>query len=365
MKKILWITIVSLCIGVAGNACATLLTNGGFEADTSSTPAGWTDFGGAPHQAFTAGWAASEGTNGFWMKAWNANKDGGIYQDVSATEGSIYTLDGSTSVTTNFVNNGGTLQVSLIFLNGVGGELSRVSNRWDEVDEYTTNQAHEPMATLQACAPLQTATARVEIHWTTDAVIEQTGNASPMADGFVLTESAFGLLNGGFELDQNVPPTNWTAFGNSNFKAQNSGFATSVGTNGCWMQGWVENRDGGIYQDVAAAPGFNYTLNGDMKVETGFQASSGTVSIAVQCLDASDTVLDQASHIWSLGAYPGTTGFFTIDPLEITWAPATTAKVRARLYLATQSVGAEGSCMADDLSLTAEFVPRGTLITIQ
>jgi hypothetical protein len=346
---------------VSGSVSATLLTNGGFESGSFSD---WTEFGEVPQEVSSLGFVVEEGTYGVWMKAWNANKDGGIYQDASASEGSIYALDAAIKVPTNFVNSGSVLEVSLLFLNGSDAELSRVSNRWDSVNG-STDGAYESMATLQAMAPLGTVTVRTKLHWITDDLIEATSDSSPMADSFVLTESTFGLLNGGFEEDTGGTPVGWTAFGDENMISFTAPFARTEGTNGLWMQGWVEDRDGGVYQDVAAASGFNYALNGNMKVEASFQSTSGTVSVAVQCLDASDAVLDQQLHSWSFGAYPPTVDFFTIEPLEINWAPAATTKVRTRFYLVSQSAGAEGSAMADDLSLTMEFVPRGMVFFVR
>lgn len=369
MKRLIWIAIMGLSVGMTGDTRATLLTNGGFEADDSATPAGWTQFGLATDKAQTAGWAAYEGTNGFYMQAWNTDQDGGIYQDAGASEAKIYTLDAATVVPTNFTFNGNTLEVSLIFLDGSGDELLRVSNAWDSVNGSTTN-VYLPMTTLQACAPRETATARANLHWTTDSLQENAFNPrNPMADSFVLTESAFGLSNGGFEADASATPASWTQFGTAGDKAQTAGWAASEGTNGFWMQAWAINQDGGIYQDLAATPGFNYTLNADIKISNNFMSNGGSLTVALQCLDSSDSLLVEDKHTWSSSALPDTLeSFFAIDPLEVNWAPSTTAKMRARIHWTTDGVienSGNASPMADALALIMEFVPRGTMVVIQ
>jgi hypothetical protein len=367
MKKLVWNMIAGLCIGLAGNVSAALLTNGGFEAGKGDYT-GWTQFGNAEHEIMNQAWATYEGTNGFYIHGWKLNKDGGIYQDVSASAGNIYTLDAAIKVPTNYTYNGGTLVVSLMFLDGSDTELSHVSNAWDSVNGSTTN-VYGPMATLQACAPLNTASARVKIHLTTDGFMENDFNPrNPMADSFVLTESSFGLLNGGFEVDNTF--TNWTEFGGAPQEVATATWAASEGTNGVRMKGWNLNEDGGFYQDVPAAPVFNYTLNAHLKIGSAYLYSAGdSLTVALQCLDASDTLLDESSHVWSFGAGPATYDvFFAIDPLILKRAPEDTAKVRARVHWVTdgtkQGSGQE-SVMADVFSLTYEFVPQGTLIFIK
>ena len=360
MKQVLWIMIAGLCIGLAGNAGATMLSNGGFETGDFS---GWTEFGTVAQAVEGSPFAVYEDTYGVWMKAWNINYDGGYYQDVSASEGNVYTLDAAIKVPTNFINNGSVLEVSLIFLNSSGTELSRVSNVWDSANGSTTN-VYLPMTTVQACAPLKTATARVNVHWTTDGVIEESNNSSPMSDSFVLTESAFGLANGGFETDNTF--TNWTEFGGAEQGVATATWAAHEGTNGVRMRGWNLNQDGGFYQDVVAAPGFDYTLNAYIKIGSEFHQDAGdTVTVALQCLDASDTLLDESSHAWSPAAMPATLdAFFAIDPLVVTGAPAGTAKVRARVHWTTDEnrvAGGQESAMADNVALTLEFVPSVSL----
>jgi hypothetical protein len=149
-----------------------------------------------------ADWAAEEaGGQGVWLQGWAANLDREFYQDVSGTAGVEYTLDAGFNFNDNFESNGSTLEMAIIWLDGGGSEISRIT-----LDVNANLNAAEGWKhlSISGTAPVGTATVRAWFHWTTDSNIENSSQSSALVDNVSLTA---GILGG------SVVSADWGSFG--------------------------------------------------------------------------------------------------------------------------------------------------------
>jgi hypothetical protein len=330
-----------------------LLTNGSFETGDFT---GWTEYGTptVPIQVIqTAGWAASDGTNGYWMQGWSVNQDGGIWQDVSAISGNAYTLDADCKLETAFPTNGGTLEVSLQVLDDGGAVLAS-----DSVS-LTQATAFAAIPTLTAQAVTEAQSVRALVHWTTTAnANDGSDSKSAFADHFVMQTYSGGLVNNSFETGDF---TGWTTSGSAHWVVQ-QWWAASDGAWGLQMPGWG-GATGSTYQDIAAAEDYTYTLSADAMLDSNFADNGGSVTISMHFLDASDTVLQSSSNVLNSANNPGGSPPDPVSPLEDR-APAGTETIRVQIdWDATVSPG--GNAAVDNLVLTGQFIPQGGVFIIR
>ncbi len=169
-----------------------LLANGDFELPDLANSAplsdgGWSDLTSASHVIHAAGWAAETGDQGVWLKGWNANQNGIFYQDIPINPVQEYALKASFKLETNFEGNGGQIDMGLVWLNSSGIEISRETL---DVDASISTISTWEHVSLSNTSPAGAASVRVQIHWTTDSVIENSTASSAMLDNMELTTTA-------------------------------------------------------------------------------------------------------------------------------------------------------------------------------
>ncbi len=150
------------------------LSNGDFE--TPALASGGTAIGTSGHwmevdyttnglkQAIQfAAWASEDSAQGAWLKGWNQTVTNAFYQDKNAVPGKEYTLDAGFDLQSNFRANGGQVEMSLVWLDGGGTEISR--NTLD-VDNAIPAPGWNHTS-ISATAPMDAAMVRSLFYWTT------------------------------------------------------------------------------------------------------------------------------------------------------------------------------------------------------
>lgn len=179
------------------------LGNGDFESPdgygTLDASGHWVQ-NGTYQEIAEATWAAAEGDQGVRLKGWNLSVTNSFYQDKEAVPGSMYTLDGAFKIGARYRVNGGTLDMSLVWLDGSNDEISRTT--LDVMSAISTDGSFV-YTNVSATAPGNAVTVRSEIYWTTttnanDATVS--GDKSTMLDDFSLVKAGEGDLYGAWVL---------------------------------------------------------------------------------------------------------------------------------------------------------------------
>ncbi|VGO12599.1 hypothetical protein PDESU_01152 [Pontiella desulfatans] len=180
---------------------ANLIINGDFETPALasggtnvSANGEWTQDGDR-QDIHKAGWAGETGEQGVWLKAFATNLDRSFWQDTVGVAGMEYTLDAAFKFNPNFESNGSTLEMAIIWLNGNGSEISRITLDVNANLDTSEDWKH---LNISGIAPPTTATVRAWFHWTTDNTIEISTQSSALVDNVTLFMQSPGAGWGGF-----------------------------------------------------------------------------------------------------------------------------------------------------------------------
>jgi hypothetical protein len=156
------------------------IVSGGTEISDSGD---WVQNGSA-QQIQHSPWATETGDQGVWLKGFTPSVTNSFYQDRDAAAGLDYSLDAGFKIESNFIANGGQLEMALVWLDGGGSEIDRDTL---DVDSAlgVTDWTHTDIV---ATAPAGTATVRSWFSFsTTTNANNGSGGKSSMVDNVSLT----------------------------------------------------------------------------------------------------------------------------------------------------------------------------------
>lgn len=155
------------------------------------------------------------------------------------------------------------------------------------------------------------------------------------------------LESGGTDIDSSG---DWTQDGN-NQSIQKAGWASETGEQGAWLKGWTAHLDHSFWQDVAGAPGMEYTLDAAFKFDDNFETNGSTLEMAMIWLDGGDSEISRLTLDINTNLDPSE-GWKHLNINSI--APAGTAAIRAWFHFTTDGNIEEtgnASAMVDNVTL--------------